>query len=44
MLIKLIPLIAVFFMGGCFNKKWKQKPDHVYLEYNTENENSENLS
>ena len=44
MIIKFILLIAVFFMGGCFNKKWKQKPNHVYLECNKENESSENLS
>ena len=30
--IKLLPLVMVFFVGGCFNKKWKQKPEHVYLE------------
>jgi len=42
--IKLLPLVMVFFVGGCFNKKWKQKPEHVYLENTTENERSEDLS
>ena len=42
--IKLLLLVMVFFVGGCFNKKWKQKPDHVHLEYNTVNERIKNLS
>ena len=37
-------LFFSLFLGGCFTKKWKQKPEQVYFEYNFERKQNEKHS